>query len=92
MWMAPEVERGDGIVFVTERARFPFEFWARDTAIVDETVPVYPAAAWGDYRTGDQPPTQPCRTTGRPVRRSPPVPIASGWSRRITIAVWQRPT
>ncbi len=55
-WMSPEVEHGDGIVFVTDRARFPFEFWARHTDIVAEAVPVYPPQPWGEYRTGDQPP------------------------------------
>ena len=54
--LAPEVERGDGIVFLTDRARLPFEFQARRTRIVDESVPIYPPEPWGEYRTGDQPP------------------------------------
>ncbi len=51
-----DLQAGDGVVFLTERARFPFEYAAQGTHIADKAVPLYPPAPWGEYRTGDQPP------------------------------------
>lgn len=53
-YMETRVEVGDGIVVVTDWARFPFEFYARDTDIVVDAKPLFPEDPWGTYRTGEQ--------------------------------------
>lgn len=53
-YMDEHVEVGDGIVVVTDWARFPFEFYARGTDIVVDATPVFPEDPWGGYRTGEQ--------------------------------------
>jgi uncharacterized membrane protein len=55
--------RGDAVVFADDQGRVPFEYYARDDARRAELVPVFPAASWGKWGTGDQHYVLPGRVT-----------------------------
>lgn len=54
-YVARGAEPGDVILFAGDEARIPFEYYIRnDSEARRRLTPVFPSAAWGGFRTGDQ--------------------------------------
>jgi mannosyltransferase len=52
--LAPRVHAGDAFIFSPDEVRLPSDFYLRSEANLDSVIPVYPAAPWGHFKTGDQ--------------------------------------
>jgi hypothetical protein len=52
--LAPRLRAGDAVVFSPDEVRLPSEFYLRAMTNLHRLVPVFPAQAWGRFKTGDE--------------------------------------
>lgn len=52
--LSARARAGDAIVFSPDLTRFPATFYLRNLVDLDRLTPVFPAAPWGTFKTGDQ--------------------------------------
>jgi hypothetical protein len=52
--LSPQLRTGDAIIFTPDEVRLPAEFYLRNLINLHELTPVFPAQAWGHFKTGDE--------------------------------------
>ena len=52
--LAPRVQAGDAVIFSPDEVRLPSQFYLRSQLDLARLVPVFPAQAWGHFKTGDE--------------------------------------